>query len=388
MKNIFNNTIHLLRFTGISLLLGVTFSSCSPKGGSESDNKETNVNAEDTDIISITPHQFTSGEMELGQITLQEFSTVVKANGMFAVPPQNKADVSAYFAGYVKDIRLLPGDTVKKGQVLFTIENPEYVQVQRDFLEASGRLDYLRSDYERQKALMADNVTSQKNFLKAESEYKVTLAQYQSLKKQLNLMNINPRTLSGDNIRSVISVLSPLSGYATAVNISKGMFLNPSDIAITVTNTDDLHIELKIFEKDLPAVKIGQPINIRLQNNTDHVYKGKVHLVNRAIDERERTVMIHGDLLNGEDVKLFAPGMYIEGEILTTTSQYPALPSDAVVNIDNDFFGLVKENDTIFKKVLIKAGSTNNGFTQILNSDDFGQGTQFLTKGAFNLLTE
>jgi cobalt-zinc-cadmium efflux system membrane fusion protein len=307
---------------------------------------------------------------------------------MFAVPPQNKADVSAYFAGYVKDIRLLPGDTVKKGQVLFTIENPEYVQVQRDFLEASGRLDYLRSDYERQKALMADNVTSQKNFLKAESEYKVTLAQYRSLKKQLNLMNINPRTLSGDNIRSVISVLSPLSGYATAVNISKGMFLNPSDIAITVTNTDDLHIELKIFEKDLPAVKIGQPINIRLQNNTDHVYKGKVHLVNRAIDERERTVMIHGDLLNGEDVKLFAPGMYIEGEILTTTSQYPALPSDAVVNIDNDFFGLVKENDTIFKKILIKAGSTNNGFTQILNSDDFGQGTQFLTKGAFNLLTE
>ena len=326
--------------------------------------------------------------MELGKITLQEFNTVVKANGMFAVPPQNKADVSAYFAGYVKDIDLLPGDTVKKGQVLFTIENPEYVQVQRDFLEAIGRLDYLRSDYERQKSLMADNVTSQKNYLKAESEYKVTLAQYQSLKKQLTLMNINPNTLSGDNIRSVISVLSPLSGYATAVNISKGMFLNPSDIAVTVTNTDDLHIELKIFEKDLPAVKIGQPINFRLQNNTDHVYKGKGHLVNRTIDERERTVMIHGDLLNGEDVKRFAPGMYIEGEILTTTSQYPALPSDAVVNIDNDFFALVKETDSTFSKVMIKVGSMDNGYTQILNSNDFGQDAEFLTKGAFNLLTE
>jgi cobalt-zinc-cadmium efflux system membrane fusion protein len=388
MKDIVNNSIHLLRFTGIFLLLGLTFFSCSPKGESEANNKETNINAEDPDIIAITQHQFESGEMELGQITRQEFSTVVKANGMFAVPPQNKADVSAYFAGYVKTIGLLPGDTVKKGQVLFTIENPEYVQVQRDFLEASGRLNYLKSDYERQKALMADNVTSQKNYLKAASEYEVTLAQYQSLKKQLNLMNINPNTLSGDNIRSVISVLSPLSGYATAVNISKGMFLNPSDIAVTVTNTDDLHIELKIFEKDLPAVKIGQPINIRLQNNTDHVYKGKVHLVNRAIDERERTVMIHGDLLNGEDVKLFAPGMYIEGEILTTTSQYPALPSEAVINIDNDFFALVKENDTTFTKVLMKVGSIDNGYTQILNSDDFDQGTEFLTKGAFNLLTE
>lgn len=388
MKDRYNNSIYLLRFTGIFLLLGLTFFSCSPKGASETDKKENNVNAKDPDKIVITQHQFESGEMELGKITLQEFNTVVKANGMFAVPPQNKADVSAYFAGYVKDIGLLPGDTVKKGQVLFTIENPEYVQVQRDFLEARGRLDYLRSDYERQKSLMADNVTSQKNYLKAESEYKVTLAQYQSLKKQLTLMNINPNTLSGDNIRSVISVLSPLSGYATAVNISKGMFLNPSDIAVTVTNTDDLHIELKIFEKDLPAVKIGQPINFRLQNNTDHIYKGKVHLVNRTIDERERTVMIHGDLLNGEDVKQFAPGMYIEGEIMTTTSQYPALPSDAVVNIDNDFFALVKETDTTFSKVMIKVGSMDNGYTQILNSNDFGQGAEFLTKGAFNLLTE
>ncbi len=388
MKDRYNNSIYLLRFTGIFLLLGLTFFSCSPKGASETDKKENNVNAKDPDKIVITQHQFESGEMELGKITLQEFNTVVKANGMFAVPPQNKADVSAYFAGYVKDIGLLPGDTVKKGQVLFTIENPEYVQVQRDFLEARGRLDYLRSDYERQKSLMADNVTSQKNFLKAESEYKVTLAQYQSLKKQLSLMNINPNTLSGDNIRSVISVLSPLSGYATAVNISKGMFLNPSDIAVTVTNTDDLHIELKIFEKDLPAVKIGQPINFRLQNNTDQVYKGKVHLVNRTIDEKERTVMIHGDLLNGEDVKLFAPGMYIEGEIMTTTSQNPALPSDAVVNIDNDFFALVKETDTTFSKVMIKVGSMDNGYTQILNSNDFGQGAEFLTKGAFNLLTE
>ena len=62
-------------------------------------------------------------------------------------------------------------------------------------------------------------------------------------------MNINPNTLSGENIRSVISVPSPLTGYATTINATKGMYLNPSDVAVTVTNTDDLHIELKIFEK-------------------------------------------------------------------------------------------------------------------------------------------
>ncbi len=182
----------------------------------------------------------------------------------------------------------------------------------------------MKADYERQKKLLADNVTSKKNFLKAESEYTVTMAQYQSLKKKLSLMNINPNTLSGETIRSVISVLSPLSGYATTINATKGMYLNPSDIAITVTNTDDLHIELKIFEKDLPMVKEGQQINVKLQNDIDNVYKGRVHLINKAINTEERTVDIHGDLMNEEEAKLFAPGMYVEAEILTTSAEHPA----------------------------------------------------------------
>src|SRR5690554_951624 len=388
MKNTVNNFTNLKILTSILLLLMLTLASCNSKGKTEAANTETTIENTDQEVITITENQFRSGKMELGKISMQEFNTVVKANGMFAVPPQNQADVSAYFAGYVKEINLLPGHAVKQGQVLFTIENPEYVQVQQNFLEAKGRLSYLKSDYERQKELLADNVTSQKNFLKAESEYTVTLAQYQSLKKRLSLMKINPNTLTGENIRSVISVTSPLSGYATSVNASKGMYLNPSDIAVTVTNTDDLHIELKIFENDLPMVKVGQQINVRLQNDTEKVYRGVVHLVNKTINAQDRTVNIHGDLANEEEVKLFAPGMYIEAEILTTTAEHPALPSEAVANIDNDFFVLVKEDSTNFKRVLVKIGATNNGYTEILNAADFEPDSEFLTKGAFNLITE
>ena len=118
------------------------------------------------------------------------------------------------------------------------------------------------------------------------------------------------------------------------------------------------------------------------------MYQGKVHLVNKAINAQDRTVAIHGDLVNESDVKLFAPGMYIEGEILTTTSEHPALPVEAVANIDNDYFVLVKENGTTFKRVLVKVGAANNGFIQIINANDFKPDTEFLTKGTFNLITE
>ncbi len=388
MKNTNNKSPNAIYFKSLLLVVILALASCNSKEKPEVVTIDATKTTENVDVITITENQFTSGNMEIGKITKQPFSTIVKANGMFAVPPENQADVSAYFAGYVKNISLLPGDSVKKGQTLFTIENPEYLQVQQDFLEAKGRLNYLKSDYERQKELMVDNVTSKKSFLKAKSEYTVTLAQYQSLKKRLSLMNINPNSLTGENIRSVISVLSPIKGYATKINATKGMYLNPSDVAITVTNTDNLHIELKIFEKDLPMVKMGQQINVRLQNDMNKVYQGKVHLVNKAINTQDRTVDIHGDLINEDDAKLFAPGMYIEGEILTTTKEHSALPVEAIANIDNDYFVLVKENETNYKRVLVKIGATTNGFIQILNTDSFAPNTEFLTKGAFNLITE
>jgi len=326
--------------------------------------------------------------MELGNMVKQEFNNVVKEKRMFDVPPENKATVSAYFACYVKNISLLPGDVIKKGQVLFTLENPEYIQIQQDFLEARSRLDYLKTDYERQKTLLADNVTSKKNYLKAESDYMVTQAQYESLKNKLSLININSSNFTAASIRSTMGVLSPISVIVTSIESSKGMFLNPSDVALTVTNTDHLHLELKIFENDLPMIKVGQPIKIHLQNNTKKVYDARVHLINRSINAQDRTIDIHGDLVNEEDAKLFVPGMYIETDILTSSDVFEALPSEAVVNIENVFFALIKQSDTTYKKFPIEIGMISNGYTQILNTDDFNKDTLFMTKGAFNLISE
>lgn len=374
------------------LIVALVFAALTFSCGSNTENQSEKTSNESIDptqnSIDLTSLQFNSGGMKLGAMSEQEFNTVVKANGLFAVPPQNRAEVSAYFAGYVKDLYLLPGDAVRKGEVLFTIENPEYVQIQQDFLEAKGRLAYLKSNYERQKELLADNVTSQKNFLKAESEYNVTLAQYQSFKKKLSLMNIDSDHLSGESLQSVIEVLSPISGYATTVHASKGMYLNPSDKAITVTNIDDLHLELKIFEKDLPQIQKGQLIHFQLQSNNQKTYQGKVHLVNRAIDEQERTVEIHGDLVHESETKLFAPGMYIEAEIITQSEKGWALPQDAIVLVDETHYVLVKQSETTFVKKPVHIGATYHGYTQILNFQDFPLNTQFLTVGAFNLITE
>ncbi len=370
----------------------VTLSLISCNSGKDSNEPIALEDKVNSGEVRITASQFSSSHMELGKLSIKEFHQGVKTNGMFDVPPENKASVSAYFGGYVKVLSLLPGQEVKKGQVLFTLENPDYVQLQEDFLVAKAQLGYLKGDFERQKVLVKDNVTSQKNFLKAESQYRVISASYESLKKKLEMMNLNPNIITEKTIRSEISVTAPISGYITSVNAEKGMFLNPADIAVTITNPDHLHIELNIFETDFPQVEIGQQIQFRLQKEGSTYYQGKVYLISKSIDAQKRTANVHVHLTHEQEIRFFAPGMYVEAEIFTTTDSLPALPQGAIVNIEDLYYVLLKtQEDTQgikFDRKEIQIGRTAKGFTQIKNAEDFNENSEFLVSGAFNLINE
>ncbi len=385
MKNILN----IISFIAISTLVAC---SGNEKEATQINTSESKFETENsTDYITVTKSQFESSNMKLGKISEQQFSAVIKTNGEIGVPPENQASVSVYFGGYVKSLSLIEGQKVKKGQTLFTLENPEYIEIQKSFLEYKSQIAYLKSDFERQKELAKDNVVSQKTFLKAETDYNVALVNLESLKKKLKLMNINPDNLSITNLNSIISVKSPISGYITTVNISKGMFLNPSNVAIKIVNTEHIHIELNVYEQDLPKLNIGQKVNFKLQNNSA-VYSAKVHLINKVIDTETRLVNVHCHLINEDETNLFTPGMYLEAEILTKSKTSFALPENAVVNIEDSYYALVlvkeKNEEYTFEKVELNIGTTQSGMIEILNTNLIQKSPTFLTKGAFNLINE
>ncbi|MFN3939105.1 MAG: efflux RND transporter periplasmic adaptor subunit [Chitinophagales bacterium] len=366
-------------------------SSCtSPSESHYADNTPTDNQS--ADMYILTAHQFQSSDMALGSMELSTFHEVVKANGMLDVPPENRASVSCYFGGTVKDIRLLPGQRVEKGQVLFTLENPDYVQIQQDFLEAKNQLAYLKSDYERQKNLVQDNVTSQKSYLKSESDYNVTKVKVESLSKKLILMNIHPNTLTMENITTTVPVLSPINGYVTEVAIQQGTFLYPSQMAVSIVDIAHLHLELQIFEKDLAKVKAGQPIQFKIQNDMRNDYRAIVHYVNKTVDTEKRTVGIHADLFDEKLAEKLSPGMYVEADIFTTSASKMSLPLDALVDIEGRYYVLMLEsktaNEYTFIKKEVKAGLSYNNRIEILNFSDFDDTAEFLLKGAFNLITE
>lgn len=374
----------------IFILVAVLFMfSC---GDSEKENSEESATSSSDGGIQLSFAQFEGSDMELGKIEENSFPVSIETTGMIDVPPENKAMVSSFADGYVRETPLLIGDEVKKGQFLVSLENPDYVQMQQDYLDAMQQMNYLKSEYQRQKTLLEEKITSERNFLRAESEYKRNLAKYQALRKKLQMLNLNPDAVEKGNISSTIRIYAPISGSITEMNINNGMYVSAADELMQIIDRDHLHIELNVFEKDVMKIKKGQDIRFSIpEANTDTI-KGEVHLVGTSISEEKRTVKVHGHFKDEQKKNSLATGMFVEAEIITDKRKAKALPAESIVSLDNTNYVLVLDTKTdsnyIFKRRKVLPGDTFNGFTIIKNSADFNQDTQFLTKGAFTLITE
>ena len=341
--------------------------------------------------VYISESQFRFSEMELGKLTDHSFTSSIKVNGYIEVPMEGRAIVSSYYGGYVQQNKLLIGQRVKKGELLFVLENPEYIQMQQDFLEIKSQLAYLKSDFERQQALSKDNIASQKNFLKSESDYLSTLARFEGLKKKLSLIHIDPESITAENIKPGIPVFAPISGFITEVKAENGGFLSPSEIAISIINTDHIHLDLNIFEKDISSLREGQSILFRLPDERNVSYEAEVFLVGQSIHTDNRMVHVHAHLKDDSQNVRFVPGMYVEADIFISESPMTkALPVDAVVDVSGKHFALLKkgveDGEMIFEKKEVKAGAESAGMVEVLNSEDFLPSDEFLVRGAYSLI--
>jgi len=367
------------------------FTSCKNEKSTNttSENKVTTVQEthEDEDI-KITKAQFESSKMELGKLSKQDFPEVVKTTGMIDVPPQSVEVISSFYGGYIKKSSLLIGDKVRKGQAVVTIENPDFVDMQQNYLEVKEEMVYLKSEFERQQTLFAEKITSEKKYLKAQSEYKRKVATLSGLRKKLKMLNISPSSVEQGNITSIITLYSTISGSISKINVSKGTHISPSDEIMEIINADHIHIELKVFEKDAMKIKKGQEIRFKIPEVSDKFYDAEVHLVGKSIDEESRTVKVHGHL-HHKTKNRFDIGMFVDAEIETVSNKSMALPETAFIEEGEHKVVLKLEkqkNDTyVFKPIDVEIGKTYKGFTEIL-SDNIKESDTILTKGGYSLV--
>lgn len=346
-----------------------------------------NVQESHSDLFHVSKAQFDNAKMEIGTLTEKSFAQKVHATGEIDVPPQNRAVISAFSGGYIKNTPLLVGDKVKRGDRLVTLENPEFISMQQNYLETAEQLTYLKSEFDRHKTMWEENITSRKSFLKAESDYKTAMVRTNSLKKSLEMLNINTASVLQGNITSEVNIYSPIEGFVTQVLVKIGTYVSPADKILEIMNTDHIHLELRIFEKDLMQLKKEQEIVFRVPEASQETFKGYVYLVGTTIDPKSRIAMIHGHIDEDNETN-FATGMFVEADIVIGASKALALPEDAVVELEGKNYVLLVESENAreyeFHPIEVKIHANYNGFTSF--KTELPKDGRYLTKGGFVLL--
>lgn len=355
---------------------------CEKKAVKTTTDSDTSKN---TSEITISKQQFESENMQLGSLTEHGFISAVKANGMIDVPPESRSSVSTFVGGYVNKIPLLIGDYVKKGQFVASLTNTEFVQIQQNYLEVAAQVDYLKNEFERQKTLFGEQISSEKNYLKAASAYKSNLAAYNGLRKKLEMLNINLTEVEKGNLTPTINLFAPIDGFITKVYVSNGTYVSAASELMEIENTKHIHLELNVFEKDILKVKKEQKILFKIPESSENYFDASVYLVGTTITNT-RTVKVHGHIK--DESQHFMTGMFVEATIIFKDDKKVALVNSAVISDNGQSFILIvkkQQNETfILEKKLVETGKKDEEFTQIINFEDF-KDKKILIKGGFML---
>ena len=340
----------------------------------------------------LTAEQIKTIGIELGSIEEKQLTASLKTNGVLKVPNQNKASINSVYSGVIRSLLVQPGNTVSRGQTIATIANPEFIQVQSEYLGINSRIVLAEQEYNRQKELNAGNAGALKNLQAAESNLKALRTSKSSLQQQIQLMGINPSSLSNGRLISVLAVRSPIRGVVSNVNVKMGSYVDVSTVVAEIVDNSQLHLDLFVFEKDLPKLKNDQTIHFTVTNNPGKEYDAQIFSLGSSFENESKAVSVHA-MVKGDKTGLI-DGMSITANISLDKATLPAVPTEAIVSYQGqDYIFIVdsvdaKNNTTLFKRVPVAKGTSDVGFSEIILLKEVPAGAKVVIKGAFFILAK
>jgi membrane fusion protein, heavy metal efflux system len=409
----------------LSIVIIVSACSQSPSDG-EMKNEEDGHGQEehgDKGTVSLTTLQMNAIGLKMVKIEERNMNLGVQVTGKLELAPKDRADISPILGGIIKEIFVIEGDKVKKGQVLATMEHPDFIQLQQDYINSLNTLVYLKKEFERQKKLYEEKVGSGKEFQKISAEYNNKKSAVKALKIKLIMLGFNASEIARGTIYPVATIVSPMTGTISLVETNMGAYVEPLTKLFEVVNNDKLHADFRVYEKDINKVKIGQKIFFRTTSLFGEEFEGKIHAISPVFEENPKALHVHADIFNSKENLI--PGLYIQGRIIAENILTTVLPEHAIISEedksyifvkvkgeihdagheektmskDEDHTGNMDKKDPelhseekggywVFEMVEVITGFTSEGYTEIKLLTPIPENAEIAGTGAYYLLAE
>lgn len=322
--------------------------------------------------VAFTKEQSWKIDFATDTLRMQPFGTVIKTAGQVLPSQGDEREAVATASGVVvfKNGSLVPGAAVKAGQQLFTIESSGMADDNMSvrLQEATASYSAAKAEYERKLQLAEDKIVSQSELGRAKAAYETAKAAYDNLQRNFS--------------QKGAVVRAPISGYVQRINVGNGSFVEAGQSVITVSQNRDLFIQAEVQPRYYSQLSAIGDVNIIIPGD-DHVYtlaelNGSVVSYGKSTDKDCPLVPVtfrvrnQAGLLSGSFVTLY----------ITTRSDQQALaiPNEGIVEEMGNYFVFVQLTPESFEKRLVRLGSTDGRFTEILSGVKAGE--RVVTRGA------
>lgn len=234
-------------------------------------------------------------------------------NGIMVVPPQRQATVTLTMGGTVHATTLLPGDYVKKGSVVVSLENPDFITLQQTYLDAHAQTEYLEAEYKRQQRLSEQEAASRKRFQQSKADYLSMKSRQDAAAAQLAILGVSAGDLLEDGIQPYLEVKAPLSGYVAGLSINLGKYVNAGEPICDVIDKGETLLCLTAYEKDLADLSIGNQVQFRVNGMGKETFHAVLISIGQEVDETSRSLEMYARVK--ETNPRFRPGMYVSARV-------------------------------------------------------------------------
>ncbi len=255
----------------------------------------------------------------------------IEATAVVVLPSSGDAVIGTLQTGLLTRLAANIGDEVVEGQVLAELRSPEFISLQREFLEALNNQRLAQSEYERDAQLHAEGIISARRLQETKTRQAVAAAalnEHRQLLRFTGMRDTDIRSLENrQRLLDSLLIRAPFSGVIAERMASTGEQLDPMSPIYRLVDLSELWLDINVPQEKLALVRAGARVDV-VSNNVSH--SAKVTTVGRSIEQATQSAIVRAKLDAGATGLL--PGQFVAVRIIidAATTKTHGVPAAAI----------------------------------------------------------
>jgi cobalt-zinc-cadmium efflux system membrane fusion protein len=393
----------LFPVSGLALAGLVFLSGC---GASKTESPQVNKQVTSSDIVRLTPEAIQKSGIQVETVSDRAHSSHMTTIAEIKADENQVFHLSSIVGGRVISDQAKLGDTIRQGQTVAIIRNQEVVKAQANSIhelhnneiaiqQAKTRLKLARQNYQREKSLYAEGVSSRKDLLQAQSEMELAQSALSGYQEHETHVTAEAKALLGtygvgfnshsERLQTGSPLIAPRNGVVTQKNITLGDTVSADQILYEVADLSRVWLDMTVYPQDLAGLRLGQSIRFTSDSIPNKVFSGRINYIPANTNAQSPTFIVRAFLSN-PDYSL-KPGMFGQAEIDSASKESkPFIPEVALQKYGRETFVFIPLKDGQYRKQTVEIESQDS--TGYLIRKGVKAGTPVVTQGSFTLKAE